>query len=70
MRIISLGDGFVHTQSRKDVTDNDQLHVTQGGKKSSDMVAHMTRMTLRNKVAEIEKQSVERKRWTNCRIQI
>ena len=70
MRIISLGDGFVHTQSRKDVTDNDQLHVTQGRKKSSDMVAHVTRMTLRNKVAEIEKQSVERKRWTNCRIQI
>lgn len=65
-----MGDGFVHTQSRKDVTDNDQLHVTQGGKKSSDMVAYMTRMTLRNKVAEIEKQSVERKRWTNCRIQI
>ena len=70
MKIISLGDGFVHTQSRKDVTDNDQLHVTQGRKKSSDMVAHVTRMTLRNKVAEIEKQSVERKRWTNCRIQI
>ena len=52
-KITGLGDGFGHTQSRKEVTENVQLHVTQGEKQNSEMVALVTGITLRNDVTGI-----------------
>ena len=48
-----MGDGFGHSQSRKEVTENVQLHVTQGEKQNSEMVAPVTGITLRNDMTEI-----------------